>query len=157
MGSHRGAGPSSHTDVRSDLTEQVKPHLQRMLGVAERILGCPDAARDAVEMIDNKTTRLIDASTAHRVADGWTYGFPEMTADHKGAVASATRVANPGCYPTGSIALTRPLVDAGILPADFPITVNAVSGYSGGGKGLIARMKTPPRTTRSTARILATG
>jgi N-acetyl-gamma-glutamyl-phosphate reductase len=100
-----------------------------------------DAARDAVAMIDSDTTRVIDASTAHRVADGWTYGFPEMTTAQTGAIAAATRVANPGCYPTGSIALTRPLVDAGILPAGFPLTVNAVSGYSGGGKGLIARME----------------
>lgn len=100
-----------------------------------------DAARDAIAMIDNDTSRVIDASTAHRVADGWAYGFPEMTTDQTGAIAAATRVANPGCYPTGSIALTRPLVDAGILPASFPLTVNAVSGYSGGGKGLIARME----------------
>ncbi|MDE0797487.1 MAG: N-acetyl-gamma-glutamyl-phosphate reductase [Alphaproteobacteria bacterium] len=100
-----------------------------------------DAARDAVAMIDSDTTRVIDASTAHRVADGWAYGFPEMTTAQTGAIAAATRVANPGCYPTGSIALTRPLVDAGILPAGFPLTVNAVSGYSGGGKGLIARME----------------
>jgi N-acetyl-gamma-glutamyl-phosphate reductase len=100
-----------------------------------------DAARDAIAMIDNDTSRVIDASTAHRVADGWTYGFPEMTTAQTGAIAAATRVANPGCYPTGSIALTRPLVDAGILPASFPLTVNAVSGYSGGGKGLIARME----------------
>jgi len=100
-----------------------------------------DAARDAVTMIDNSTTRLIDASTAHRVADGWVYGFPEMKVGQRVAVASATRVANPGCYPTGSIALTRPLIDAGILRPDFPLTVNAVSGYSGGGKGLIARME----------------
>lgn len=100
-----------------------------------------DAAREAVAMIDSDTTRVIDASTAHRVADGWAYGFPEMTTGQTGAIAAATRVANPGCYPTGSIALTRPLVDAGILPEGFPLTVNAVSGYSGGGKGLIARME----------------
>lgn len=100
-----------------------------------------DAAREAVAMIDSATTRVIDASTAHRVADGWAYGFPEMISDQADVVAAAMRVANPGCYPTGSIALTRPLVDAGILPAGFPLTVNAVSGYSGGGKGLIARME----------------
>jgi N-acetyl-gamma-glutamyl-phosphate reductase len=100
-----------------------------------------DAAREAVALIDNNTTRVIDASTAHRVADGWAYGFPEMTPAQTDAVASAMRVANPGCYPTGAIALTRPLVDAGLLPANYPVTVNAVSGYSGGGKGLIARME----------------
>ncbi len=104
-----------------------------------------DAAREAVAMIDSYTTRVIDASTAHRIADGWAYGFPEMTTHQTDAVAAATRVANPGCYPTGSIALTRPLIDAGILPKDFPMTVNAVSGYSGGGKGLIARMEDASR------------
>jgi N-acetyl-gamma-glutamyl-phosphate reductase len=102
-----------------------------------------DAAREAVAMIGNNTTKVIDASTAHRVADGWAYGFPEMLPGQTGAIADAGRVANPGCYPTGAIALIRPLVDAGLLPADYPVTVNAVSGYSGGGKGLIARMENP--------------
>ena len=96
-----------------------------------------DAAREAVSMIDNPAVRVIDASTAHRVADGWTYGFAEMDAGQAGKIASARRVSNPGCYPTGFIALVRPLVAAGILPADFPLTVNAVSGYSGGGKAMI--------------------
>ena len=100
-----------------------------------------DAAREAVAMIDNPATRVIDASTAHRVADGWVYGFPEMTPDHADRIASATRVTNPGCYPTGAIALVLPLVAAGLLPADYPVTVNAVSGYSGGGKPLIARIE----------------
>ena len=94
-------------------------------------------------MVADGDTRLIDASTAHRVADGWVYGFPEMTRDHAAAVAAARFVANPGCYPTGVIALVRPLVDAGLLPASYPVTVNAVSGYTGGGKGLIARMEDP--------------
>tara|TARA_R110000787_G_scaffold28283_17_gene77286 strand:- start:397 stop:1359 length:963 start_codon:yes stop_codon:yes gene_type:complete len=102
-----------------------------------------DAARDAVAMIDNPATRVIDASTAYRVADGWVYGFPEMAPDQSAAIASATRVTNPGCYPTGAVALIRPLVKAGMLPADYPITINAVSGYSGGGKSLIARMEDP--------------
>jgi N-acetyl-gamma-glutamyl-phosphate reductase len=102
-----------------------------------------DAARDAAAMVADGDTRLIDASTAHRVADGWTYGFPEMTREHAKQVASARYVANPGCYPTGAIALVRPLVDAGLLPADYPVSVNAVSGYSGGGKSLIARMEDP--------------
>lgn len=100
-----------------------------------------DAAREAVALIDNNTTRVIDASTAHRVADGWAYGFPEMLPGQTDAIAGAGRVANPGCYPTGAIALIRPLVDAGMLSSDYPVTVNAVSGYSGGGKGLIARME----------------
>ncbi len=100
------------------------------------ILCLPDeAAREAVALIGNPHTRVIDASSAHRVADGWTYGFPELGFD----VASAMRVANPGCYPTGFLALIAPLVRAGLIPADWPYTVNAVSGYSGGGKALIER------------------
>lgn len=94
-----------------------------------------DAAREAVALIDNPRTRVIDASSAHRVADGWTYGFPELGFD----VASARLVSNPGCYPTGFLALVAPLVRAGLVPADWPLSVNAVSGYSGGGKALIER------------------
>ena len=106
------------------------------------ILCLPDeAARDAVAMIDNSETRIIDASTAHRVSDGWVYGFPEMTPGQKSRIAAAKRVTNPGCYPTGAIALILPLVDAGIVPPDHPVQINAVSGYSGGGKSLIARME----------------
>ncbi len=100
-----------------------------------------DAAKESVSLIENDTTRVIDASTAHRVADGWVYGFPEMTAGQQDAVRASKRVANPGCYPTGAIALIRPLVEAGLLPRDFPVTVNAVSGYSGGGKSLIQRFE----------------
>ncbi|MGD9812228.1 MAG: N-acetyl-gamma-glutamyl-phosphate reductase [Sphingobium sp.] len=95
-----------------------------------------DAAREAVSLIANDRTRVIDASTAHRVADGWTYGFPELVG--RDVVAASKRVSNPGCYPTGFIALVAPLVRAGILPADWPLSVNAVSGYSGGGKAMIA-------------------
>lgn len=98
-----------------------------------------DAAREAVSLIENDRTRVIDASTAHRVAPGWTYGFPEIVG--RGAVAAAMRVSNPGCYPTGFLGLIVPLVRAGLLPADWPYTVNAVSGYSGGGKALIARFE----------------
>ena len=96
-----------------------------------------DAAREAVAMIDNPNVRVIDASTAHRVADGWDYGFAEMGPGQRAKIAGSKRVSNPGCYPTGFIALMRPLVEAGIVPADFPLTVNAVSGYSGGGKAMI--------------------
>ena len=106
------------------------------------ILCLPDeAAREAVSMIGSKNTRVIDASTAHRVADGWTYGFPEMTPEQADVVRGAARVANPGCYPTGAIAMIRPMVDTGIVPVNYPVSVNAVSGYSGGGKGLIALME----------------
>ena len=96
-----------------------------------------DAARESVSLIENDTTRVIDASTAHRVADGWTYGFPEMDGGQAEAIAKAKRVANPGCWPQGPIALLRPLVSAGLLPADFPVTVNGISGYSGGGRSMI--------------------
>lgn len=104
------------------------------------ILCLPDAAaREAVAMIDNPATRILDASTAHRTADGWVYGLPEMDSAQAEAVRSGKRVSNPGCYPTGTILILRPLVEAGLLPVDYPVTVNAVSGYSGGGKALIAR------------------
>jgi len=99
-----------------------------------------DAAKEAVAMADAlgaDAPKIIDASTAHRTAPGWVYGFAEMTSGQPDAIRAATRVANPGCYPTGGIALLRPLVDAGMIPADHPITVNAVSGYSGGGRTMI--------------------
>ena len=98
-----------------------------------------DAAREAVAMIGNDRTRVIDASTAHRVAPGWIYGFPEVSGHD--AVADAARVSNPGCYSTGFIALVAPLVRAGLLPADWPYICHAVSGYSGGGKALIERFE----------------
>ncbi|WP_137870255.1 N-acetyl-gamma-glutamyl-phosphate reductase [Sphingopyxis sp. 2PD] len=98
-----------------------------------------DAAREAVEMIANDRTRVIDASTAHRVAPGWVYGFPEVSGHD--AVAGAARVSNPGCYSTGFIALVAPLVRAGLLPADWAYICYAVSGYSGGGKALIERFE----------------
>ncbi len=104
------------------------------------VLCLPDgAAREAVAMAEGSKVRIVDASTAHRVADGWTYGFPELVG--REAIAAATRVSNPGCYPTGFLALVAPLVRAGLLPADWPYTVNAVSGYSGGGKALIQRFE----------------
>jgi N-acetyl-gamma-glutamyl-phosphate reductase len=97
------------------------------------------AAVDAVKLADSlpKTPRIIDASTAHRVAPGWVYGFAEMDSEQPELIASADRVSNPGCYPTAAIALLRPLVEAGLLPADYPVTINAVSGYSGGGRTMI--------------------
>ncbi len=97
-----------------------------------------DAAREAVSLIDNDRTRVIDASTAHRVADGWTYGMAELEPSQPGTIATAMRVSNPGCYPTGFLALVRPLVRAGLIPHEWPVSVNAVSGYSGGGKAMIA-------------------
>lgn len=111
------------------------------LNTADFVILClpDDAAKAAVGMIENPNTRVIDASTAHRVAPDWTYGFPEVVGHQ--AVAAATRVSNPGCYPTGFIALVAPLVRAGLLPADWPYICHAVSGYSGGGKALIGRFE----------------
>jgi N-acetyl-gamma-glutamyl-phosphate reductase len=109
------------------------------------ILCLPDAAaKETVALIDgmgNAKPKVLDASTAHRVAPGWVYGFPEMTPDQTDKIRTAAKVANPGCYPTGAVALIRPLVDAELVPADYPITINAVSGYSGGGKSMIAEFE----------------
>ncbi|KAL7543216.1 hypothetical protein ACHAXR_012500 [Thalassiosira sp. AJA248-18] len=96
-----------------------------------------DASKEAASWVDNDRTVVIDASTAFRVDDDWTYGFPELSKSQKDEITSSKRISNPGCYPTGFIALIRPLVDAGIVPADTPLTVNAVSGYTGGGNALI--------------------
>jgi N-acetyl-gamma-glutamyl-phosphate reductase len=115
---------------------------QAMFASVDLVVLClpDDAAKEAVALMDGlgeNAPRVVDASTAHRVAPGWVYGFPELSADHLAKVAAAKRVGNPGCYPTGAIALVRPLVDAGIMAKNFPLTVNAVSGYSGGGKSMI--------------------
>jgi N-acetyl-gamma-glutamyl-phosphate reductase len=100
-----------------------------------------DAAIEAVSLIDNPRTCVIDASTAHRIAPGWTYGFHELFADGLETLCASKRVSNPGCYPTGFLALVKPLINAGLVPRDWPFTVNAVSGYSGGGKAMIAEFE----------------
>lgn len=100
-----------------------------------------DAAREAVALVRSGTTRIIDASSAHRVAEGWTYGFPELDAGQAARIADARFVSNPGCYPTAFLALVAPLVRAGLVPADWPLTYNATSGYSGGGKAMIAEFE----------------
>jgi len=117
-----------------------------LLNAADAVVLClpDDAAREAVRLVQSNSVRIVDASTAHRTAAGWVYGFAEMDNDQRAAIASSTRVANPGCYPTGFIALVRPLVAAGLVPPDYPLSVNAISGYSGGGKGLIAEFETQP-------------
>jgi N-acetyl-gamma-glutamyl-phosphate reductase len=127
------------------------------LNSADAVILClPDeAAKEAVSLIVNPQVRVIDASTAHRVAPGWTYGFPEMDSEQRGTIGSSTRVANPGCFATGAIALLRPIIKAGLLPPDSPLAIHAVSGYSGGGKSLIAQYEQapPPDSTHDAFRI----
>lgn len=127
---------------------------EEMLSEADIAILClPDeASREAVAMLDGKnSTRIIDTSTAFRVHPDWAYGFAEMDASQRSRIADARLVANPGCYPTGAIALIRPLVTAGLLPKDYPVSVNAVSGYTGGGKQLIAQMEDPSNPDHITA------
>ncbi len=106
-----------------------------------------DAARESVALIENDRTRVIDASTAHRTTEGWAYGFPELEPSQAAVIAEAARVTNPGCYPTGFLALVRPLVRAGLIPADWALGVNAVSGYSGGGRQMIEQFESGDEAT----------
>lgn len=122
-------------DKRKDQDER-----KRLLNTADVAILClpDDAARESVALIENDTTRVIDASSAHRVADGWVYGFAEMDKGQSAAIAIAGRVGNPGCWPQGPIATLRPLIEAGLVPSDHPMMVTGISGYTGGGKSMIA-------------------
>ncbi len=128
-------------EKRKDAAERAN-----YLNAANVVILClPDeAAKEAVSLIANPKVKVIDASTAHRTAPGWTYGFAEMADGHRAALRASKRISNPGCYPTGVIALVAPLVRAGLIPADFPLTINAVSGYSGGGRSLIEEFRSGP-------------
>jgi N-acetyl-gamma-glutamyl-phosphate reductase len=125
------------------------------LNSADAVILClPDAAaREAVSLISRKGVRIIDASTAHRVAPGWAYGFAEMDRDQRIAIAGSKRVSNPGCYATGAVALLRPIVKAGLLPEDFPVTINGVSGYTGGGRSLITEFETDHAASRHSRQL----
>lgn len=127
-------------DARKDPVQRAA-----MLNACDIAILClpDDAAREAVAMIENPDVRVIDASTAHRTAEGWDYGFPEMDPGHGAVIAASKRVANTGCYAVASVAMLRPLVEDGLLPSDWPVTINAVSGYSGGGKKMIAGFEDP--------------
>jgi N-acetyl-gamma-glutamyl-phosphate reductase len=145
-----GLGIRKRLEMMPEIVLRSLPEKQRKDPVARRdlmaacdlvVLCLPDgAAREAValaEALGPNAPKLLDASTAHRVDPEWTYGFPEMAPDQPGNIAVSRKVANPGCYPTGAIGLLRPLVQAGLVPPDYPITISAVSGYSGGGRSLI--------------------
>ncbi|MCF4129793.1 N-acetyl-gamma-glutamyl-phosphate reductase [Methylobacterium sp. SyP6R] len=145
-----GLGIRERLEAFDDITVRSIPHESRKDPEAKRtllsevdlvILCLPDeASRETAALADSLPgggPRLLDASTAYRVDPAWTYGFAELAPEQESAIRASRRVSNPGCYPTGAIALLRPLVDAGLIPADHPISINAVSGYSGGGRKMI--------------------
>ena len=149
-----GLGIRTRLDQQNDVTVKSIAPDKRKDAAAKRalmeevdlvILCLPDqAATETVALIDSmggQGPKVLDASTAHRVAPGWVYGFAELEPGQADKIRTAKKVSNPGCYPTGAVALIRPLVDAGLVPADYPVTINAVSGYSGGGKSMIAEFE----------------
>ena len=129
-------------DKRHDIDER-----RRFINAADVVFLClpDDGAREAVSLVENPDTCIIDASTAHRTADGWTYGFPELSHEQREAITTSKRIANPGCHATGLISTTAPLVRMGIVPADYPVTCYSITGYSGGGKKMIASYEAESR------------
>jgi len=130
--------------------ERKNPKIrQEYLNSADLVILClPDeAARESVALIDNPRVKILDASSAHRTHTDWVYGLPELEPGQRQRIAEASRVSNPGCYPTGFILALAPLVRAGLVPPDYPVTVNAISGYSGGGRQLMTRFRERPQST----------
>jgi N-acetyl-gamma-glutamyl-phosphate reductase len=141
---NRLAGRTDLEVISIDSERRKDPQARaEMINRADVVILClpDDAAREAVSLIENKAVRIIDASTAHRTHQDWTYGFPEMTKNQRDAIGSARFVANPGCYPTAFIALVRPLLEANVVPRNWPMSANAVSGYTGGGRKMIAEFE----------------
>ncbi|MBR6102249.1 MAG: N-acetyl-gamma-glutamyl-phosphate reductase [Ruminococcus sp.] len=130
-------------EKRKDVNER-----KRLINESDITFLClPDAAAiEAAALTENPSVRIIDASTAHRTDPAWDYGFPELSAEHRANIAKSKRVANPGCYASGFISIVYPLVKAGVLPEDYPLTAHAVSGYSGGGKKMIAAIEGEDKT-----------
>ncbi len=130
-------------DKRKDAAER-----QRLMNESDVVFLClPDAAAiEAVKLVTNPDTVIIDASTAHRTADGWTYGFPELSDKHYDAIKNAKRIANPGCHATGFISVVYPLISSGIMPSFYPVTAHSITGYSGGGNKMIADYEDPDRS-----------
>ncbi len=129
-------------DKRKDTCER-----QRLMNESDVVFLClPDAAAiEAVKLVTNPNTVIIDASTAHRTNDGWTYGFPELSKSHFDAIKHSKRIANPGCHASGFISIVYPLVSAGIMPASYPVTAHSITGYSGGGNKMISDYEDPNR------------
>jgi N-acetyl-gamma-glutamyl-phosphate reductase len=148
---------------RADIEQLTLAHADRhskdrrteLLRAADIAILClpDDASRESVALAENAGTRFIDASSAFRTAPDWEYGFPELTAGQSERISGAQHVSNPGCYATGAIALLRPLIEHGLMAADFPVTINAVSGYTGGGKQMIAQMEDAAREDAITAPV----
>lgn len=141
-------------DKRKDLDARKK-----CINKADIVFLClPDtAAKEAVSLIENTKTKVIDASTAHRTNDSWAYGLPELSPEHRIKIQNSSRVAVPGCYATGFISIVYPLVAGNIVPKDYPVTVHAISGYSGGGKKLIEQYEAPSGNPFESPQLYALG